>query len=149
MNADDVNPFLVLSCDERSRYIEKQWVLIRSLIEEFGLEREVHYTTFNPPFGIVYEGALVDLLELDLVIYEIIYEREKREVYYFYVRNFPGGTMIPVRADRYDMEEGPSSDDEDKEDEDNDKDDNDCNNDGDGGEDSKSTDIIKKVGDKA
>ena len=29
--------------------------------------------------------------------------------------------MIPVRADRYDMEEGPSShDDEDKEDEDND-----------------------------
>jgi hypothetical protein len=66
----------------------KQRFLIRSLIEECGLEREVHYTTFNPPIGIVYEGALADLLELDLVIYEIIYEREKREVYYFYVRLF-------------------------------------------------------------
>ncbi len=120
MNANDVNPFPVLSCEERSRYIEKQRFLIRSLIEEFGLEREVHHTTFNPPFGIVYEGALADLLELDLVIYEIIYEREKRDVHYFYVRNFPGGTMIPVRGDRYDMEEGPSSnDDKDNEDEDN------------------------------
>ncbi len=129
MNADDVNPSPVLSCEEPSRYIEKQRFLIRSLIEEFGLKREVHYTTFNPPFGIIYEGTLADLLELDLVIYEIIYKREKREVYYFYVRNFPGGTMIPVRADRYDMEEGLSSnDDEDKEDEDND-DVNDNNND--------------------
>jgi predicted RNA methylase len=99
MNADDVNLFPGLSCEERSRYIEKQQVLIRSLIEEFGLEREVHFTTFNPPFGTVYEGALVGLLELDLVIYEIIYDHKKREVYYFYVRNFPGGTMIPVCAD--------------------------------------------------
>ncbi len=49
-------------------------------------------------------------------------------MYYFYVRNFPGGTMIPVHADWYDMEEGPSSDDdEDKEDKDN----NDVNNDDD------------------
>jgi hypothetical protein len=48
MNAGNVNPFPVLSCEERSRYIEKQRFLIRSLIEEFGLEREVHYTTFNP-----------------------------------------------------------------------------------------------------
>ena len=97
--SEEVDPFLVLSCEERRRYIEKQRVLIRNLIQEFGLERGVHYTTFNPPFGFVYEGALVDLLELDLVIYEIIYERKKREVYYFYVRNFPGGAMIPVRAD--------------------------------------------------
>jgi hypothetical protein len=86
---EEVDPFPVLSCEERSRYIEKQRVLIRSLIREFGLEREVHYTTFNPPFGIVYEGALADLLELDLVIYEIIHERKNQEVYYFYVRNFP------------------------------------------------------------
>jgi hypothetical protein len=74
---EEVDPFPVLSCEERSRYIEKQRVLIRSLIREFWLEREVHYSTFNPPFGFVYEGALADILELDLVIYEIIYEREK------------------------------------------------------------------------
>ena len=66
--SEEVHPFPVLSCEERSRFIEKQWIVIRSLIREFGLEREVHYTTFNPPFGFVYEGALADLLVLDLVI---------------------------------------------------------------------------------
>ena len=66
--SEEVDPFLVLSCEERSRYIE----IIRSLNREFGLEREVHYTTFNPPFGFIYEGALADILELDLVIYKII-----------------------------------------------------------------------------
>ncbi len=67
--SEEVDPFPVLSCKEHSRYIEKQRVLIRSLTREFGLEREVHYTTFNPPFGFVYEGALADILELDLVIF--------------------------------------------------------------------------------
>ncbi len=121
MNVDEVNPFPVLSCEECIRYIEKQRIAIRSLIEEFGLEREVHYTTFNSPFGFVYEGALKDLLVLDLVIYEIIYERERRELYLLYARVRETGTMIPVRASRYDMEEGPSSnDDDDKDDDDND-----------------------------
>ena len=121
MNVNKVNLFPVLLCEERIRYIEKQRIAIRSLIEEFGLEREVHYTIYNRPFGFVYEGALKDLLVLDIVIYEIIYERERRELYLFYARNIPGGTMIPVRAERYNMEEGPSSDDDDdKDDEDND-----------------------------
>jgi hypothetical protein len=118
MNVDEVNPYPALSCEERIRYIEKQRIAIRSLIEEFGLEREVYYTIYNRPFGFVYEGALKDLLVLDLVIYEIIYERERRELYLFYARNRPEGTMIPVRAERYDMEEGPSSDDDDDEDDD-------------------------------
>ncbi len=100
MNVDEVKPFPVLSCEERIRYIEKQRIAIRSLIEELGLEREVHYTIYNHPFGFVYEGALKDLLVLDLVIYEIIYERKWRELYLFYARNRPGGTMIPVRAER-------------------------------------------------
>ncbi len=121
MNVNEANPYPVLSCEERIRYIEKQRIAICSLIEEFGLEREVHYTIYSHPFGFVYEGALKDLLVLDLVIYKIIYERERRELYLFYARNRPGGTMIPVRAERYNMEEGPSSDnDDDKDDEDND-----------------------------
>jgi hypothetical protein len=130
MNVDEVNPFPVLSCEDRIHYIEKQRIAIRSLIEEFGLEREVHYTIYNRPFGFVYEGALKDLLVLDIVIYEIIYERERPELYLFYARNRPGGTMIPVRAERYDMEEGPSSDDDnDKDDDDNDDVNNDVKND--------------------
>ncbi len=36
---EEVDPFPVLSCEERSRYIGKQRVLIRNLIQEFGLER--------------------------------------------------------------------------------------------------------------
>jgi hypothetical protein len=53
--------------------------------------------------------------------------------------------MIPVCADRYDMAEGPSSnDDEDEDDNNNDN----RNNNGNGGEDSKSPDVNRKVGDK-
>ncbi len=99
MNVNEVNPYPVLSCEERICYIEKQRIAIRSLIEEFGLERVVHYTIYNRPFGFVYEGALKDLLVLDLVIYEIICECERRELYLFYARNRPGGTMIPVCAE--------------------------------------------------
>ncbi len=130
MNVNEVNPFPVLSSEERIRYIEKQRIAIRSLIEEFGLEREVHYIIYNRPFRFVYEGALKDLLVLDLVIYEIIYERKRRELYLFYARVRETGTMIPVCAERYDMEEGPSSDDDDnKDDDDNDDVNNDVKND--------------------
>ena len=129
MNVDNINPIPVLSFEERIRYIEKQRIAIRSLIEEFGLERVVHYTIYNRPFGFVYEGALKDLLVLDLVIFEIIYERERRELYHFYARVRETGTMIPVRAERDDMEEGPTSNDDDSEDDDdNDDVNNDVNN---------------------
>jgi hypothetical protein len=53
--------------------------------------------------------------------------------------------MTPVRADRYDMAEPPSSDEE--EDEDADDNDNRFNN-GNGGEDSRSPEVNRKVGDK-
>jgi hypothetical protein len=125
MNVDDVYPIPVLSFEERIRYIEKQRIAIRSLIEEFGLERVFHYTIYDRPFGFVYECALKDLLVLDLVIYEIIYERERRELYLFYARVKETGTMISVRAERDDMEEGPTSDDDDNEDDDDNNDVND------------------------
>ena len=76
--SDEVDPFPVLSCKEHSRFIEIQRIIIQTFICEFWLERAVHYTTFNPPFGIVYEGTLVDILELDLIIYKIIFARERR-----------------------------------------------------------------------
>ncbi len=53
--------------------------------------------------------------------------------------------MICVCHHRYDMAEGLSSDND--KDEDDDKDD--CDNNGNGGKDSKSPDVIRKVGDKA
>jgi hypothetical protein len=54
-----VDPFPVLTCEERSWFIDIQRIII------FWLERGVYYTTFNHPFGRVYEAALVDIPELD------------------------------------------------------------------------------------
>ncbi len=66
------DPFPVLTCKERRRFIDIQRIIIRTLISEFWLERGVYYTTFNCPFGRVCEAALGDILELDDFIYEII-----------------------------------------------------------------------------
>ena len=49
MNVEDVNPIPVLSFEEHVDYIEKQRNAIRCLIEEFGMERVVHYTIYNRP----------------------------------------------------------------------------------------------------
>ncbi len=93
----DVDPFLVLTCKECRRFIDIQRIIIRTLISEFWLERGVYYyTTFNRPCGRVYEAALVDILELDHLIYEIIFARERWELYNSYVRNFPRGTFTGV-----------------------------------------------------
>jgi hypothetical protein len=78
----------------------------------------------------------VDILELDHLIYEIIFARERQELYNSYVRNFPRGTFTPVRKHRWDIPKGPSTD----EDEDN-NDNNNRDNDGDGVVDSKSPDV--------
>ena len=125
--------------------LEIQRIIIQTLLSEFWLKRAVHYTTFNPPFGIVYKGALVDILELDLLIYEIIFAQERRELYISYVRNFSRGTFTRVHEHRYDILEGPSDDNNDDDYDDNNNREDDSNS----REDSKSPDVLKKVGDKA
>ena len=107
------------------------------------LERGVYYTTFNRPFERVYEAALGDILELDDLIHDIIFDRERRELYNSYVQIFPRGIFARIREHQWDIPEGPSSD-EDKDYDDNDNRDNNGN----GGEDSKSPDVNRKVGDK-
>jgi hypothetical protein len=139
----EVDPFLVLTCEERRRFIDIQRIIIRTLISEFWLERGVYYTTFNCPFGRVYKATLVDILELDHLIYEIIFARERQELYNSYVWNFPRGTFTRVREHRWDIPEGPSPD-KDKDDDDN----NNCDNNGNSGEDSKSPDVNRKAEDK-
>ncbi len=75
------DPFPVLTCEERCRFIDIQQIIIRTLISEFWLERGVYYITLNHPFERVYEAAPGDILELDDLIYEIIFDRERRELY--------------------------------------------------------------------
>jgi hypothetical protein len=137
------DPFPVLTCEERRRFIDIQWIIIRTLISEFWLERGVYYTTFNRPFKRVYKAALRDILELEDLIFEIIFDRKRRELNNSYVRIFPRGTFARIREHRLDIPEGPSSD----EDKDYDNKDNRDNN-GNGGKDSKSPDVNRKVGDK-
>ena len=124
--------------------LEIQRIIIQTLLSEFWLKRAVHYTTFNPLFGIVYVGALVDILELDLLIYKIIFARERRELYISYVRNFPRGTFTHVCKHQYDIPEGLSKDDDNNDNNHVNREDN-----GNGGEDIKSPGVLKKVGDKA
>ena len=83
----------------------------------------------------------MDILELYLLIYEIIFARERQELYISYVRNFPRGTFTRVCEHRYDILKRLSDDDDNSDDN--------CKDNGNGGEDSKSPDVLKKVGDKA
>ena len=92
------------------------------------MHREVHYTTINSTFEVGYQASLFNLLQLDLLIYEIVYSRERFQLYLSYIRNFPGGTFTPVREHRFDPDEddGEHDDEDDKdEDDDDDEDDND------------------------
>ncbi len=85
----------------------------------------------------------MDILELEDLIYEIIFDQERQELYNSYVRIFPRGTFARIREHQWDIPEGPSLD----EDEDDDNKDN-RDNDGNGGKDSKSPDVNRKVEDK-
>lgn len=106
----NANPFPVaLSSEDRSRFIVNQRLVIASLINQFWVHREVHYTTINSTSEVVYQASLFDLMQLDLLIYEIVYSRERFQLYLSYIRNFPGGTFTPVREHRFDI---PDEDDE-------------------------------------
>ena len=66
----------------------------------------------KPCGGIVYSGRLIDLLELDLVIFEIIYERDilNPTIFRFFARNRPSGNLIPIRTHRFDIEDEDNND---------------------------------------
>ncbi len=90
------DPFPVLTCEERRRFIDIQRIIIRTLISEFWLERGVYYIPFNRPFEHVYKAVLGDILELEDLIFEIIFDQERRELYNSYVRIFPRGTFARI-----------------------------------------------------
>ena len=72
--------------------MEEQRAIIRTLIQDFSPECDVYYTLFDMP-QIVHEDALEDILEVQLVIYEIIFNQRSRTVYVFYTRNLTEGTF--------------------------------------------------------
>jgi hypothetical protein len=56
---------------------------------------------------IVHEDALEDILGVQHVIYEIIFDKRSHTVYIFYIRNLPEGTFTHLRGEQDNILEGP------------------------------------------
>ena len=95
----------ILTRAQHRRIIEEQRTIIRTLIQDFSPERQVLYTFFNMP-QIVHKDALKDILEVQHVIKEIIFDQRSWTVYVFYTRNLPKGTFTCLRGERDDIPEG-------------------------------------------
>ena len=63
-------------------------------------------TPFLTRQKIVHDDALEDILGVQHVIYEIIFN-QRGTVYVFYIRNLPEGTFTRLRGERDDIPEGP------------------------------------------
>jgi hypothetical protein len=75
-------PTLILTRSQHRQFIEEQREIIRQLIRDFSPEWEVFYTFFDTP-KIVHEDALEDILGVQHVIYEIIFDNEVIPSTYF------------------------------------------------------------------
>jgi hypothetical protein len=64
----------ILTHAQHRRLIEEQRTIIRTLIRDFSLDRNNFYTFFDMP-QIIHEDALEDILGVQHVIYEIIFDQ--------------------------------------------------------------------------
>ena len=96
----------ILTKAQRLRFMEKQQRIIRKLIRDFSPDQTVHYTLFDMP-KIVHNNALGDILRVQHIIYEIIYDQRSWNIFVFYSRDLPEGTFTRLRGERDDIPEGP------------------------------------------
>ena len=106
LSEDGIPTLPILTHAQHRWLIEEQRTIIRTLIRDFSPERDVYYTLFDTP-KIVHKDALEDILEVQLMIYEIIFDQRSRTVYVFYTRNLPEGTFTRGQGERDDIPEGP------------------------------------------
>ena len=95
LSEDGIPTLLILTRAQHRLLIKDQWTIIRTLIRDFSLESDVYYTLFDTP-QIVHEDALEDILEVQLVIYKIIFDQRSWTVYVFYTRILPVGTFTSL-----------------------------------------------------
>ncbi len=101
------NPTLpILTRAQSRRFIEEQQRIIRKLIRDSYPDRIVHYTIFYTP-KIVHDDALEDILRVQHIIYEIIFDQRSRNIFVFYSRDLPKGTFTCFQGERDDIPEGP------------------------------------------
>ena len=96
----------ILTWEQRQRFIEKQQRIIRKLIRDFAPDRVVFYTIFDTP-QIVHDDTLEDILRVQHIIYEIIFDQRDRNIFVFYSRDLPKETFTRVWGERDDIPEGP------------------------------------------
>ena len=106
LSEDGISTLPILTRAQHRRLIEEQQTIIRTLIRDFSPERNVYYTLFDTP-QIVHKDALEDILEVQLVIYEIIFDQRSQTVYVFYTRNLPERTFTRLRGEQDNIPEGP------------------------------------------
>ena len=87
------------------RFISQQRNIISALIEDYSSDRVIYYTTFDSP-GIVHNDELGDILGVQAITYEIIFNQESRNIYIFYIRELPDGTFTCCRGERDDISDG-------------------------------------------
>ena len=86
--SEEGTPILpILTRAQHRRFIEEQRTIISTLIRDFSPDREVFYTIFETP-RIVHENSLEDILGVQHVIYEIIFN-QRGSAYVFYSRDLP------------------------------------------------------------
>ncbi len=80
---------------QHRRFIVEQRIIISALIEDYSLEHLVCCTTFDTP-EIVHNDALGDILGVEDIIYEIIFDQESQNIFVFYICKLPNGTFTRV-----------------------------------------------------
>ena len=96
----------ILTKAQRLRFMEKQQRIIRKLIRDFSPDQTVHYTLVDTP-KIVHDDTLGDILRVQYIIYDIIYDQRIRNIFVFYRRDLPKLTFTRSQGERDDIPEGP------------------------------------------
>ena len=95
----------ILTRSQQRRFIQEQQTVIKSLIRDFSPDHQVFYTLYDSPRD-VQDGALEEIMGVQKVINEIIYDR-RRSVWIYFTRTVPEGTFSLRRGMRGDIPEGP------------------------------------------
>lgn len=95
----------ILTRAQRRRFIKEQQKILQKLIRTYSSDRTVFYTLFDT-LGVL-DDELEELLGVQKVIYEIIFDQTSRTTFVFYSRDIPHGTFTRVRGERSDIPEGP------------------------------------------
>jgi hypothetical protein len=85
----------ILTRAQHRRFIEKQQRILRRLIRDLAQDCVVFYTLFDMP-QIVHDDTLEDILIVQHVIYEIIFDQRDRNIFVFYSRDLLKGTFTRV-----------------------------------------------------